>query len=149
MDPVTRRILLAATSCWFATARLVRTFASAGCEVEIVCQAGHPVTKTRAASKIRPICALPRSGPSTWRLRLLSPNWSFRVMTWLGLTWFACIVVLNGTGAAGAVMRALLETSLGNPSTMSASTERSALMTIAHGWGSGHHGRRWFTRGTN
>src|SRR5450631_2779330 len=46
------RVLVAATSRWFSTARLVLALANAGCAVEIICPSGHPVSRTKAANRI-------------------------------------------------------------------------------------------------
>ncbi len=45
-------ILVATTSRWFSTARLVMALAKAGCAVEIVCPTGHPVEKTNAPERV-------------------------------------------------------------------------------------------------
>ncbi|MGC2057384.1 MAG: ATP-grasp domain-containing protein [Candidatus Sulfotelmatobacter sp.] len=45
-------VLVATTSRWFPTARLAMALASNGCVVEMLCPAGHPITKTMAANKI-------------------------------------------------------------------------------------------------
>jgi Carbamoyl-phosphate synthase L chain, ATP binding domain len=47
-------VLVATTSRWYPTARLAIALANYGCVVEMLCPAGHPITKTTAASKIRP-----------------------------------------------------------------------------------------------
>src|SRR5712691_8604780 len=51
-------ILLACTNQWLAPARLAVAFVKAGCRVEVLCPAGHPVTKTRVASRIHVYRAL-------------------------------------------------------------------------------------------
>ena len=45
-------VLIAATSRWFATARLAIGLANAGYSVDVVCPPRHPLSKTRAARKI-------------------------------------------------------------------------------------------------
>ena len=45
-------ILVAATARWFSTARLVMSLVRAGCAVDIICPAGHPVEKTGAAGRV-------------------------------------------------------------------------------------------------
>jgi len=53
-DPVVKlhpTVLLATTSRWYPTARLAMALANAGCAVEVVCPAGHPLVKTKAGSK--------------------------------------------------------------------------------------------------
>jgi hypothetical protein len=42
------KVLVATTSRWVPTARLVMALANAGCTVEALCPAGHPVAKTSA-----------------------------------------------------------------------------------------------------
>src|ERR1700694_30374 len=51
---MTPRILLVATSPWFATARIAAAFVSAGCAVEVVCPLGHPATRSRAVPTAHP-----------------------------------------------------------------------------------------------
>jgi len=41
-------ILLATTSSWYPTARLAMALADAGCEVDVVCPADHPLRRTRS-----------------------------------------------------------------------------------------------------
>jgi hypothetical protein len=45
-------VLIAATDRWFPTARLAMALANAGCVVDAVCPAGHPIGKTRAVRRI-------------------------------------------------------------------------------------------------
>jgi hypothetical protein len=47
-------VLVAATSHWFPAARLAMALADAGCIVEGVCPAGHPLGKIRAVSRTYP-----------------------------------------------------------------------------------------------
>jgi len=44
-------VLVATTSRWYPTARLAMALAKAGCEVEAVCPARHPVLKTKAVRR--------------------------------------------------------------------------------------------------
>jgi hypothetical protein len=44
-------VLVATTSRWYPTARLAVALANAGCAVEVVCPASHPVIKTRAGGR--------------------------------------------------------------------------------------------------
>jgi hypothetical protein len=45
------KVLVATTFRWYATARLAMALANAGFTVEVLCPAGHPVSKTKAARK--------------------------------------------------------------------------------------------------
>ena len=45
------KVLVATTFRWYPTARLAMALANAGCTVEVLCPAGHPVSKTKAARK--------------------------------------------------------------------------------------------------
>jgi hypothetical protein len=44
-------VLLATTSRWYPSARLTMALASAGCKVEAVCPAGHPLRKTKSVQR--------------------------------------------------------------------------------------------------
>ena len=71
---MTPLILLAATSPWFATARLATAFVSAGCAVEVVCPLGHP---PRDRGRCRPcirISSSLRSIPSVAPFRAVHPD---------------------------------------------------------------------------
>lgn len=46
------KVLVVTTFRWYPTARLAMALANAGCAVEILCPAGHPVGKTRAAERM-------------------------------------------------------------------------------------------------
>ena len=46
------KVLVVTTFRWYPTARLAMALANAGCTVEILCPAGHPVSKTKAADRM-------------------------------------------------------------------------------------------------
>jgi hypothetical protein len=46
------KVLVVTTYRWYPTARLAMALADAGCAVEVLCPAGHPVCKTKAAEKM-------------------------------------------------------------------------------------------------
>jgi hypothetical protein len=45
------KVLIVTASSWFPTARLAMALAHAGCTVDAICPAGHPLRKSRAVSK--------------------------------------------------------------------------------------------------
>lgn len=45
------KVLVVTTFRWYPTARLAMALADAGCAVDILCPAGHPVSRTKAAQK--------------------------------------------------------------------------------------------------
>lgn len=45
------KVLVVTTFRWYPTARLAMALANAGCAVEVLCPAGHPVCKTKAAQR--------------------------------------------------------------------------------------------------
>lgn len=45
------KVLLAATDRWYATARMGAALAEAGCQVDAVCPAGHPILLTRSVRR--------------------------------------------------------------------------------------------------
>ena len=53
-------VLLATTSRWYPTARLAMALASAGCKVEAVCPAGHPIAQDES-------CPSRRMFTAAWR----------------------------------------------------------------------------------
>ena len=55
MEPT---VLVAATSQWFPTARLAMALAKAGCAVEAVCPARHPLSKIKAVRRMHPFSGL-------------------------------------------------------------------------------------------
>jgi hypothetical protein len=55
MEPT---VLVAATSQWFPTARLAMALAKAGCAVEAVCPAQHPLSKVKAVRRMHPFSGL-------------------------------------------------------------------------------------------
>src|SRR5437667_8925695 len=81
------KVLVAATSRWFTTARLAIALANAGCTVEAVCPPGHPLGNTSAVQQTHnyngltqlmsfadaiaasnPDFLLPGEDPETWHL---------------------------------------------------------------------------------
>lgn len=54
-------VLVAATSNWFPTARLVMSLANAGCVVEAVCHPAHPLCSTHALSRLHAYSGLTAS----------------------------------------------------------------------------------------
>ncbi len=46
------KILVATTSRWFSTARLIMALATTGFAVEVICPTGHPASRTNAATRI-------------------------------------------------------------------------------------------------
>jgi hypothetical protein len=125
------RILLATTVRWFATARLATAFARAGCAVEVVCPPGHPVAKTRAVSRIyrhhafaplrslgaaieaaEPDLVVPCDDLATAHLHHLYRR---SARAW----------------AASAAVRALVERSLGDPSSFPLTRSRAGLLGLA------------------
>src|ERR1700689_1960655 len=45
------KVLIVTASSWFPTARLAMALAHAGCSVDAICPAGHPMRKFRAVSR--------------------------------------------------------------------------------------------------
>ena len=128
---MTPRILLAATSCWCATARLATAFVSAGCEVEVICPLGHPATKSRAVPPMHPYLFFAPLWSIGAAMRAVRPD---LIIPCDDLA-RSQLVSLYGralrTSGSVAAWRSLLEDSLGAPSTMSVPTARSDLIALA------------------
>src|SRR5437867_232789 len=125
------KVLVAATSRWFTTARLAIALANAGCTVEAVCPPGHPLGNTSAVQQThnynglaplmsfadaiatsKPDFLLPGDDPATWHLHELYIRER-----------------LNGKG--GSPICVLIERSLGSPESFPVVSSRASFMTLA------------------
>ena len=125
------KVLVAATSRWFTTARLAIALANAGCTVEAVCPPGHPLGNTSAVQQThnynglaplmsfadaiatsKPDFLLPGDDPATWHLHQL-------------------YIRERRNGKEGAPICVLIERSLGSPESFPVVSSRASFMTLA------------------
>lgn len=126
---MTPGILLAATARWVATARLAQAFVRAGCEVEVVCPRGHPVTRTRAASRIHAYNSLAPLRSTRAAIEAAQPDF---IIPCDDLATANLYRLHSRTVHRGAPeLRAVLEGSLGKASSVAMAAARSRLMTFA------------------
>jgi hypothetical protein len=131
MAEMTPRILLVATSSWFATARLARAFRSAQCEVEIVCPLGHPVTSMRAAPKRYPYLFFAPLHSIDSAILAARPDLVIPCDDRARSHLVRLYRRAERAAASTRARRALLEDSLGEPSTISVPTARTAFVALA------------------
>lgn len=67
-------VLIAATSRWFPTARLAAALVRAGCVVDAVCAARHPLAKVRGVRRIYPYRGLMALGSLSHAVRQSQPD---------------------------------------------------------------------------
>ncbi len=127
----TPRILLAATDRWYPTARMGMALANAGCLVDAVCPAGHPLGMTRAVRQMydynglfpltsfvrairatNPDVVIPADDLATWHLHDLYDR-------------------EQRNGQSGVEICRLIENSLGAPESFQVVRSRSAFMRAA------------------
>ena len=126
------RVLLAATSCWFSTARLAIALARAECDVEINCPFGHPVTHRRAGSKIHPYLFFAPLRSIASAIAAARPDAIIPCDDLARSHMVRLYGRLGRGGASAEAERTVLRNSLGEASMMSVPNGRSELMALAH-----------------
>jgi carbamoylphosphate synthase large subunit len=124
-------VLVAATSHWFPTARLAMALAKAGCNVEAVCPARHPLSKTSAVRRthtyhgLTPLMSLAKAiGTAKPDLIVPGDDLSTRHLHHLYRR-------ESGRGQKGAQTCTLIERSFGAPESFPIVYERAAFMRLA------------------
>src|ERR1700694_4235437 len=128
---MTPRILLVATSPWFATARIAAAFVSAGCAVEVVCPLGHPATRSRAVPTAHPYLFFAPLHSIGAAIRAARPDLIIPCDDLARSHMIRLYGRPERMGASVGAWRTLLEDSLGEPSMMSVPTARSELIALA------------------
>ena len=128
-------VLLATTSRWYPTARLGMALARAGCKVEAVCPAQHPMRKTKAVSEaqtyhgLAPLFSLARAIART-QPDFIVPGDDLATHHLHRL--YAREQHAQRSGKAGsAAVCALIERSLGKPEGFPVVGARAAFMNLA------------------
>lgn len=125
------KILLATTCRWFATARLAVALVGAGCEVEAVCPRSHPLTRTRAPSRIHPYHALAPLRSVGAAIDAAQPRFVIPCDDLATTHLHRLYDRALHSGKHGVATRTLFEHSLGDPASFSVTTARVGLMTFA------------------
>ena len=123
------RVLLAATACWVATARLAEAFAGAGCRVEVVCPRRHPVKTTPAVSRLHRYRVFAPLRSVDLAIRAARPD---LIIPCDDLARAHLARLHERASREGdSATRAQLEESLGDASSMAVATARSDLIAVA------------------
>jgi formate-dependent phosphoribosylglycinamide formyltransferase (GAR transformylase) len=124
-------VLIATTTRWLPTARLGMALASAGCTVDTVCPSRHPIRLTKAVRRIYPYNGLVPMDSFAAAIASAKPDLIIPGDD-------AAIVHLHGLydseqrrGEAGIATCALIERSLGAPSSYRYARTRTGLMNLA------------------
>jgi glutathione synthase/RimK-type ligase-like ATP-grasp enzyme len=129
---VTSRVLLATTCRWPATARLATALTDLGCHVHVVCPPGHPVTEARKISRVYPFRAFTAAQSIRSAIESVKPD---LVIPCDDLA-RECLHGLYADAVPSRErdwdLRALIEHSLGDPSSFATITSRVAMMKLAH-----------------
>jgi hypothetical protein len=125
------KVLIAATERWFPTARIAMSLANAGCIVEFVCPAGHPVSKTRAASRIHAYNGLFPLGSFTRAIHAASPDLVIPADDLATRHLHEIYKREQGNRATGSKICRLIERSLGSPDSFEMVYARSAFLQLA------------------
>jgi hypothetical protein len=125
------KILLIATCHWVASARLAAALADAGCRVAAVCPRGHPLTRTRAPSRLhryRPLAPLPSIGAA---IEAAQPHFVIPCDDLATAHLHRLYERALRAGERGVAMRTVLEHSLGDPASFPIMAARAAFMAFA------------------
>jgi hypothetical protein len=124
-------VLMVTTSRWFPTARLAVAFANAGCVVEAVCPAGHPIGKTNAVGRTFPYRGLAPLSSIAAAIAATEPD--LLVSGDDLATWHLHSLYRKNqrAGTDGAAVCALIERSLGAAEYFEIADDRAAFMAAA------------------
>ena len=124
-------VLVATTSRWYPTARLGMALASAGCRVEVVCPARHPILKTKALRRghvyrgLAPLASLARAISKAQPDIIISGDD-------LTTQHLHRLHAREKSQDSGSSICVLIERSLGSPESFPIVGARSAFMNVAH-----------------
>ena len=124
-------ILLATTSRWYPTARLGMALANAGCTVEVVCPAGHPIGKTKCVRRMHVYRGL---APLVSFARAISISKADFIVSGDDLATrhlHLLYVQEKSKGNPDSTICALIEHSLGSSETFPVVSARAAFMDVA------------------
>jgi hypothetical protein len=124
-------ILLATTSSWYPTARLAMALASAGCEVDAVCPARHPLRRTGAFRRAYVYRGLAPLRSFTQAIAKTQPDLIVSGDDLATRHLHSLHARQLRDGKAGSPMAALIKRSLGAPESFPFVDARAALMDLA------------------
>jgi hypothetical protein len=124
-------VLVAATSHWFPTARLAMALAKAGCGVEAVCPAGHPLSKIKAVGRTHPFRGLKPISSLGTAVVEANPNLIIPGDDLATHYLHRLYKEQKGRGEKGAKICHVIERSLGVPQNFPILYQRAAFMRLA------------------
>lgn len=124
-------ILVATTSRWFSTARLVMSLAKAGCAVQVVCPAGHPVEKANAAERVHKYQGLTPVASFANAIAAAHPDLLIPADDLATQHLHKLYGRELRKGKSGGQLCSLIERSLGAPEGFAVVYRRTAVMTLA------------------
>jgi hypothetical protein len=124
-------VLVATTSRWYPTARLAMALASAGCEVEVVCPARHPVLKTEAVRRAHVYRSLTPLISLTRALSMAQPDFIISGDDLTTQYLHRLYAREKSSGKSESPICALIERSLGSPESFPVVSARAAFMDVA------------------
>ena len=124
-------VLIAATSCWYPTARLAMALAAAGCEVEMVCPKSHPVRKTKAVRRTHVYRGLAPLDSFARAIATTRPDFIVSGDDLATQHLHRLHAREKRNGNADSSICALIEHSLGSPESFPAVNARAAFMDLA------------------
>lgn len=125
------RILLTATLRWPIAARLAMAFDELGCAVEALCPRGHPVTHTRAASRVHLHDALRPLRSLRAALHDAMPELVIPCDDEAAVQLQQLHALCAGPDPDERALGALIERSLGSPAACALATSRGPLLALA------------------
>jgi ATP-grasp domain len=127
-------VLLATTSRWYPSARLTMALASAGCKVEAVCPAGHPLRKTKSVQRAQIYHGLAPLVSFARAISITQPDFivSGDDLATQHLHRLYAQEQSKGKGKNDSPICALIERSLGVPESFPVVAARAAFMNEAH-----------------
>jgi hypothetical protein len=124
-------VLLATTSRWYPTARLGMALASAGCEVEAVCPAGHPIGNTKSVRRTHVYHGLAPLNSLARAIAIVHPDFVVSGDDLATQHLHRLYAEERRNGDADSPICTLIERSLGNPESFPILSARAAFMDVA------------------
>jgi len=124
-------VLVVTTSRWFPTARLAMALANAGCLVEAVCPAEHPIAKSTAVTRIFPYRGLSPLKSFASAIAATSPDLLVSGDDLATRHLHNLHEESSRAGKPGASICALIERSIGSPENFAVIDDRASFMQVS------------------
>jgi hypothetical protein len=125
-------VLLATTSRWYPTARLGMALANAGCVIEAVCPAGHPISKIKSVGDVHVYHSLAPLASLTRAISITRPALIVSGDDLATQHLHRLYALEQRRGKTDSPICALIERSLGKPDSFAVVSSRADFMKVAH-----------------